>query len=90
MIYNNNGLGIVIRSVSKNVQVYNNTVFHNGSHAMGIHAGEGNPIDGLIIKNNIFIIDPGRGRSHVDTEGIGMVKNFVLEHNFYGPGGSPN
>jgi parallel beta-helix repeat protein len=85
LVYNNNGLGIVIRSASKNVQVYNNTVFHNGNHAIGVYAGEENTIDGLTIKNNIFVINTGRRLSHVETEGNNMIKNIVLENNFYGP-----
>jgi parallel beta-helix repeat protein len=88
LIYNNNGLGIVIRSASKNVQVYNNTVFDNSSHAIGIYAGEGNAVDGLTIKNNILIVR-GRSLSHIETDGIEKIQNLNVENNFYGPEGSP-
>jgi len=89
LIYNNNGSGIVIRSASKNVQVYNNTVFNNGSHAVGLYTSDGNLIDGLDIKNNIFVINDGRRISHIDTGGVEKIQNLNLTGNFYGPDISP-
>jgi len=89
LIYNNNGLGIAIRSASKNIRVYNNTFFNNGNHALGIYTGEGNAIDGVTIKNNIFVIGSGRSLYHVGMEKTSMIQNLIVENNFYGPGDTP-
>lgn len=84
--FNNASGGIVIRSESKKIHVYNNTVFNNGGFAISINYGgvKNASVDGLYIKNNILVINAKGDSSHVKNSTNDT--NIILENNLYWPG----
>jgi hypothetical protein len=86
VVFSNTTNGIVVRSDSKDVYVYNNTVYGNDGDGISINYGgmADGTIDGIVIRNNLL-----------DTSGHGTVyhvNNAVdeptvsLDHNLYWPG----
>lgn len=84
--FNNASGGIVIRSESKNIHVYNNTVVNNGGFALSINYGgvKNASVEGLYIKNNILVINAKGDATHVKNSTNDT--NITLQNNLYWPG----
>ena len=91
IIYSNGIKGIEVRSNSKDVYIYNNTLYRNGEEdgdgiRIAVCCGSSGFIDGVMMKNNI--VDTGNSTGyHVNVgTSASVVSNLVLENNLYWPG----
>ncbi len=90
ILYSNGANEIEVRSKSKDIYIYNNTLYRGGEGGDGIRiavcCGTSGSINGVTIKNNLIDIG-GSGGYHVNVgTSAAELSGLILENNLYWPG----
>jgi hypothetical protein len=90
----NNHVGIVVKGISRDIKIYNNTFYQNGREA--IYVENDTNIDGVDIRNNLIYQSSNSNcaancsyfpQAHIQTGRA--VQNVTIDNNSYQPG-TPN
>lgn len=86
IVHDNAGGGILIREISKDIRVYNNTIYGNRGPAVFV-GGDRQEVDTVAIRNNIFDISEVQERGATVYHVVADKSNpsIILENNLYWP-----